>query len=179
MFGELDLYESMVFQESHHTTGFSTLHFGPRPGADALYDDGARHWGLPLGGSYAWDTSAFHTLVLDWVRLESAGGGPWQVTFTLDGRRLWSFTTTRRDAFAHFEAGKRFEKARAEDFAPGSAGDPALIFQRAFDDPKHGLHLICNLAFGGNPFKHSYPLRRFPGATFVIKSVDVDEVKSG
>ena len=55
-----------------------------------------------------------------------------------------------RDLFKDFE-NKPFDNASPGEFAEGAPGDPALIFQRAFDGERP-LHIIINLAFGGTPF---------------------------
>lgn len=172
MGGEVDLYESMVFEhtQGHVATGFSTLHFGAAVNKDAMYTDrrtGKRHWGLEMGERYAWDTTCFHTLDFQWERVESA----WRCSFTVDGKHIWTFTTTRQDAFADFEKDKDFHTDRPAAFAPGALGDPAAVFQRALENVESkGLHLICNLAFGGTPF---HVVDHFEGATLVVKCVEV------
>jgi hypothetical protein len=139
MGGEIDLYEVMAFTPEGVKSGFSTLHFGPRPGQDALWPG---HWGISLG-HYPWDSGGTHTLRFEWKR----ENGAWAMKFAVDGREIWRFTTTRHDIFKDFEVGK----PHSADFAPGAAGDPAAIFSRIFDKD---LRIICNLAFGGRPFRH-------------------------
>jgi licheninase len=139
MGGEIDLYEVMAYTPEGVKTGFSTLHFGPRPGQDASWPG---HWGLSLG-SYPWDAAGEHTLRLEWKR----ENGSWALNYAVDGREIWRFTTTRNDVFKSFEVGK----PHSADFAPGAAGDPAAIFSRIFDKD---LRIICNLAFGGRPFRY-------------------------
>lgn len=150
--GELDLFEQM------HRTGrpdtareaFSTLHFGPRRGVDAVWQ-GA--WGLEVG-RYAWRPGCAHTLRFAWHRDPSVPGSPtpWRLSLQVDGTEAWSLTTSRADVLRDFEKAKHFHAADARDFSPGAPGDPARIFQRAFDAPEAGLRLICNLSFGGTPF---------------------------
>jgi hypothetical protein len=55
-----------------------------------------------------------------------------------------------------------------DGFARGQPGNPAAIFQRAFDDPNHGLHVIANLSLGGLPFPRD-SRANLKGADFVIK----------
>ena len=62
---------------------------------------------------------------------------------------VWEQTTDNTDRFLDFEKGKNFQGARREDFAQGAPGDPAGVFQRAFDSQ---LYVNANLAFGGTPF---------------------------
>jgi hypothetical protein len=142
--GELDIFEQMQRGGGSSAEGFSTLHFGPRRGADAVWQGS---WGLQLG-RYAWRPETRHTLRFDWRREASR----WRASLHVDGARNWEFSTSREDVFAGFERGKAFHGASPSEFAPGAAGDPARIFQRAFDRPEAGLRLICNLSFGGTPF---------------------------
>ena len=105
------------------------------------------HWGLSLG-SYPWDDRE-HTLRFEWSR-------GWTASLAVDGRRIWSFTTTRNDVFMGIEHNSL---QNAEQYAPGRPGDPAAIFARAFESKDFGLHLIINLSFGGKPFRtvdHSF-----------------------
>ncbi len=46
--------------------------------------------------------------------------------------------------------GKRFQCTRHEDFATSEAGDPVMVFQKAFDAAS--FHTVVNLGVGGIPF---------------------------
>jgi len=82
-----------------------------------------------------------HVLRFSWTR----DNGAWRLAFAVDGRQIWSFATRREGVLAlGNEAGG--------GFSSGEPGDPAAIFQRAFDDPRHGLYVVINLSFGGRPF---------------------------
>lgn len=144
--GECDLHETMFFRgdEQH---AFSTLHFGA--GRDFVHP-GA--WGLHLG-NYPWDAGD-HTLRFEWRR--SSG---WDCSLAVDGRHVWSFNTRRLPAD---EPG----------FREGEGGCARAIFERAFEDPNHGLFLICNLAYGGRPFRHVADVSI---ADFAIRRVRVSE----
>lgn len=142
MFGEIDLMELMEFR-GKSSSAFSTLHFGPRVGVDAIYDG---HWGYKVG-SYRWPASV---LRFDFSRELDRS---WRLSLSVDGNQEWSIVTNRGpNGFENFQHGKNFSKASASDFEPGAPGDPAVILQRAFDNPKVGMHITANLAFGGTPW---------------------------
>lgn len=150
--GEIDLMEMMHFRDQPRgaQTAFSTMHFGPSRGVDAVYDG---HWGLRLA-SYPWNLSKpEQTIRFEWEKLKNEGGR-WRFTQFVNGAQVWTQKTDRTGHFRDFEKGKNFQRASPSDFAPGSKGDPARIFQAAFDDPRRGMHVIVNLAFGGTPWGH-------------------------
>ena len=68
----------------------------------------------------------------------------------VNGMHVWKQETANVDRLLDFEKGKRFHSDLPEEFAEGVAGDPARVFQRAFDETP--LHISINLAFGGPPF---------------------------
>lgn len=142
--GEIDLVELMHRAGSpcSVSAAFSTLHFGPRPGVDAIYDG---QWGLSLA---RFDLgNGVQSMNFSWQRTTA---GSWLMEQWVNGARVWKQETAYVDRFLDFERGKRFQNARSEDFAKGAAGDPAKIFQKAFDAAP--FHININLAFGGAPF---------------------------
>lgn len=155
--GELDIFEQMMMKNGDQLRGFSTLHFGPSTGRDFVYPN---HWGLSLG-AYPW-SEGDQRLKLQWKRRLD---GAWVLTFWVNYKQIWSFVTRREGVLdVGMEAGA--------GFGAGEPGDPAAIFQRAFDDPQHGLYLICNLSLGGRPFgRDSHANLRM--ADFAIKRVTV------
>jgi hypothetical protein len=143
--GEIDIMEVMHFPNRPDTArrGFSTLHFSPTPGKDYVYPG---HWGLKLA-EYAWDAGD-KLFDFEWHRESS---GAWRLSLTLNGAQLWSLTTTRDDVFRDAE---HRPGLNPEGFRPGEAGDPARVFQRAFDNEPFGYKIVVNLAYGGTPFSH-------------------------
>ena len=144
--GEIDLLEQMQREDPRTAqTAFSTLHFGPRIGADAIWDG---HWGLNVA-SYPW--SGTGTFVFNW-KYE----GAWKIDLHLDGKLLWEKRLCREgnNSFVDFEKGKHFHTGSAEEFGPRGEGDPAKVLSRAFEEHSRSMHIIVNLAFGGNPFQH-------------------------
>jgi len=141
--GEIDLVEMMhrSGRPSTATSGFATLHFGPRVGVDAVYDG---QWGMPLA-HFEWREGS-QSLYFSWQRAQ----GSWTLRQWVNGALVWEQSTDKTDRFLDFEKGKNFQGARREDFAPGAPGDPAEVLQRAFDTEQ--LHIIVDLAFGGSPF---------------------------
>jgi len=153
--GEVDLLELMVFKQGDENRGFSTLHFGPRAGKDYSYPG---HWGLHLG-NYDWNEND-HTLNFAWQRRD----GAWSLSLSVDGKQVWAFSTRREGILAvGSEAGAGFRE--------GEPGDPAAIFQRAFDDPAHGLYLVINLSYGGRPFGGAQPDLKM--ADIIVKRVAI------
>jgi hypothetical protein len=153
--GEIDLLEQMMFKRGDENRGFSTLHFGPHAGKDYSYPG---HWGLHLG-TYDWDDKD-HVLKFAWLRR----GGAWNLSLSVDGKQVWAFSTKREGVLAvGMEAGAGFRE--------GEPGDPAAIFQRAFDDAKHGLSLVVNLSYGGRPFGDTQA--DLKSAEFMVKRVTV------
>lgn len=150
--GEIDLVEMMQFRgQTSDAVAFSTLHFGPSAGVDAVYDG---HWGLRMG-SFSWNKNQQTQKVrFEWERTAVETGSPWRLTQWVNNRIAWTQLTTHTDRFNNFERGKNFVRASPRDFAAGAPGDPAKIFQRAFDEPERGLHFIINLAFGGTPWNY-------------------------
>lgn len=146
--GEVDLMEAMFFRGDEHEA-FSTLHFG---GSRDFIHPGK--WGLHLG-TYPWD-GGDHRLRFEWRRGNGNASG-WDCSLDVDGRRIWSFNTRRLPAD---EPG----------FREGEEGCARAIFERAFEDPKHGLSLICNLSYGGRPFRHVGDVKI---ADFVIRRVKI------
>lgn len=152
--GEIDLMEMMWRSSSPESTSkaASTLHYGPKLGLDMIWTDptsaGSWNWGMQLA-QYNW-TGESVVLQFDFVRTVCQA---WNLSLALNSTKLWSVMTSRQEEpFASFHDGKTFMNADLRDFAEGSEGDPARIFQRAFDDRRHGMHLLINLAFGGTPF---------------------------
>lgn len=147
--GEIDLMEMMQFQGQHESKGFSTLHFGPSRGVDAIYDG---HWGLGLA-SYSFSSPrGTQKLRFEWEH--TSPNGPWKLTQWVNDAVVWEQLTSHTGPFKDFEKGKHFQRASPRDFAPDAPGDPVPIFQRAFDNEQYGMHLIINLAFGGTPWDH-------------------------
>ena len=144
--GEIDLLEQMHRKDPRSVqTAFSTLHFGPRIGADAIWNG---HWGLNMA-TYPWNGTG--TFVFNWRHERD-----WKIDLHLDGKLLWEKTLSREgnNSFADFEKGKNFHTGSVQEFAPGADGDPARILSRAFEECNRSMHIIVNLAFGGNPFQH-------------------------
>jgi hypothetical protein len=112
-------------------------------GRDKDYRGGA---GLNLA-RYNWSPSD-QKLRFEWRR----EGVHWRLSMFLNGELKWSFST---------------DGTGVMDVA---GFNPAAIFQRCFDDPQHGLYLVCNLSYGGRPFG---PVSGLELADFVIKSVTV------
>ena len=153
--GEIDLFEQMQFKYDDCNKGFSTAHFGDRK--DYVFPG---HWGLHLG-SYVW-YAGDHLIKFTWKRRED---GVWELAQWIDDRHIWAFVTKREGLLAvGHEAG--------DGFGEGQPGDPAAIFQRAFDDPRHGLHVIVNLAKGGHPFGKDSDAS-LKNADFVVKGIRV------
>ena len=140
--GEIDLVEMMhrSGRPSTATSGFATLHFGPRVGVDAVYDG---KWGMPLA-HFEWREGS-QSVYFSWQRTR----GSWTMRQWINGVLVWEQTTNNTNRFLDFEKGKNFQGSRREDFAQGAPGDPAGVFQRAFDSK---LYVNVNLAFGGTPF---------------------------
>lgn len=146
--GEIDLMEMMQFAGQQERAAFSTLHFGPSTGVDAVYDG---HWGLNIA-SYKWDPARpTQKIRFEWMKTED---GKWKLTQWVNDSQVWDQTTAHVGVFKDFEKGKNFQRASQSDFAPGGPGDPVPIFQRAFDDKHFGMRLIINLAFGGTPWEY-------------------------
>jgi hypothetical protein len=127
----------MQFKAGDENKASSCAHFGPYKGKDFT---GPGFWGLNLG-SYVWDQQE-HLIKFEWKKREDKA---WQLTLTVDDRRVWSFATKHEGILDVGDRG-------GEGFKQGQPGDPAMLFQRAFDDSWHGLHVIINLAKGGRPF---------------------------
>jgi hypothetical protein len=82
---ELDLWEMMQFKAGDENKASSCAHFGPYKGKDFT---GPGFWGLNLG-SYVWDQQE-HLIKFEWKKREDKA---WQLTLTVDDRRVWSFAT--------------------------------------------------------------------------------------
>jgi hypothetical protein len=161
--GELDLFESMHHTSNDALRGFTTAHFGARTNQDYVYDG---HWGAFLG-QYPLTPEGTHVIRFEWQRLEN---GLWKFTQSVDGQEVW--TRTSWDTW-HLGADPcRYSRATQSDCRLGAAGDPAQIFQRAFEDPVRGLHLICNLALGGTPFGQNYD-HALKTATLTLQRIQV------
>lgn len=151
--GEIDLMEMMHRRERADSalTGFSTLHFGPRRGVDAVYDG---HWGLPLA-SFKWGKNGNEqSLYFRWRRVKQK----WLMEQWINGVKVWDQATDYTGRFYNFEQGKNFKGAAAWEFSRRGAGDPATIFQRAFDDLP--MYLNVNMALGGTPFGYDQQIDR-------------------
>ena len=112
-------------------------------------------------GSYVWDDGD-HLLKFTWKRCEDRA---WVLSLWVDDRNVWSFATKREGIL---DVGKE----AGDGFGAGQKGDPAILFQRAFDDPQRGLHVICNLAKGGRPWGRDSDAN-LKMADFVIKGVRI------
>lgn len=151
--GEIDLMEMMHFwgDEGAAERGFTTLHFGPRRGVDAIFDG---HWGLRLA-TFHWDLRREHQVIrFEWRRNQTSA--TWSLRQLVNNEVVWDQRLDRSSGvFVDFEKNKHFQEgAQAADFAPGAPGDPAVVFHRAFEDPAWSMRVICNLAFGGTPWAH-------------------------
>ena len=158
--GESDLLEMMHKRESPQSTstGFSTLHFGPRRGVDAVYDG---HWGLKVA-SFKLSDEDTQSLYFSWRR--TGKNMKWLMEQRVNGVSVWSQATDQVDRFLNFEDGKKFERASAHEFSSRGDGNPAKIFQNAFDNLP--MYVNINLAFGGTPF--SYVNRTLVSSIFII-----------
>lgn len=145
--GEVDLMEMMhrQWRPDTCTWAFSTLHFGPRRGIDAVYDG---NWGLPMA-YFQWSTKhPLQTVIFQWSK--NSATRKWMLRLRVNNNTLWEQTTDYTDRFLNFEKGKTFQKATPDEFTKNAPGDPVAIFQTAFD--KLPIYINVNLAFGGTPF---------------------------
>lgn len=168
--GEIDLLE-MMHKKNHPESamsGFATLHFGPRRGIDAVFDG---QWGLRMG-YVPMKCGQKHTISFRWERLNSKR---WLMRQSLDDDIIWEQITDHVGAFKDFEKGKNFMNADAYDFSKHGEGNPARVFQRAFDE--FPLHVILNVGFGGSPFGYDKHVdRNLREAMWHILSVKVWEL---
>ncbi len=158
--GEIDLFEAMHRTPDLASLGISTLHFGPRPGQD--YVD-YHTWGLRLG-KFLCEPGKRYVLEFTWTKRD----GQWHMRMTVNGAVIWCKSIAHQGPDVLDVPVPHLGKWTKEDLKPDGAGDPVRILREAFDTG--AMHLIVNLAFGGNPFcEHGNPER----AEFTIHRLQI------